>query len=290
MKKSITTKGSHVVKSVLLATVLMSSAISQAQSLKVPVKSPLSTIKQAIGLSEVTIEYSRPSKSGRVVMGDVVPFGEVWRTGANASTKITLGEDAKINGQELKAGTYSIYTIPTKDEWTVIFNKNLELWGSDGYKQEEDAARILVKTAKTTELVESFTMQYSNLKSTQMTIDMMWENTKISLDFVVDVEVKIMKNIDQVMMQDKRPYHQAASYYYDNKKDMKQALDWATKAFDLNPKAYWSGLLKAKIQYELKDMKAAKSTAEQVKKLAEEDKDPAYIKQAEELIKNASAK
>lgn len=273
------------VKSIVLSIALLSTGWSQAQSLKVPVKSPLATVKQAVGLGEVTIEYSRPSKNGRVVMGDVVPFGEVWRTGANASSKITFTEDVTISGKELKAGTYSIYTIPKQDEWIVIFNKNLELWGSDGYQESEDAARILLKTAKTTELVETFTIQFSNLKPTQCNIDLMWENTRVTLDLSIQVEEKIMKSIDQAMNQDKKPYYQAASYYYDNKKDMNQALIWATKAFELNPKAYWVGLLKAKIQIEVKDTKGAKETATIVKKLAEEEKDPAYVKQAEEILK-----
>lgn len=272
------------IKTMILSVALIGASWTQAQGLKVPVKSPLASVKQAVGLSEVSIEYSRPSKNGRVVMGDVVPFGEVWRTGANASTKVTFGEDVQINGKDIKAGTYSLYTIPQKNEWTVILNKNLELWGSDGYQESEDAARFVVKTGKTAELVESFTIQFSNLKPTQCNIDLMWENTKVTLDLSVNVEEKIMKNIDVVMNQDKKPYHQAASYYYDNKKDMKQALIWATKAFEANPKAYWSAMLKANIQYELKDMTGAKETALLVKKMAEEDKDPAYAKQADELL------
>ena len=265
-------------------------SLSFAQGLKTPVKSPLSTVKQAVGLSEVSVEYSRPSKSGRVVFGNVVPYGEIWRTGANASTKITFGEDVKINGKQLAAGTYALYTIPWQNEWTIIFNKNLTLWGSDGYSEAEDALRIPVKTQKTAEMVESFTIAFNNLKPTALNIDLMWENTKVSLDLTVEVDEKIMKNIEATMFQDKRPYYQAAAYYYDNKKDLKQALEWAEKAQEINPKAYWVALLKAKIQYDLNDLKGAKRTAEHVKKLAEEDKDPAYVKQAEELINKIDGK
>ena len=122
------------------------------------------------------------------------------------------------------------------------------------------------------------------MKQTSCTLDFAWENTKVSLDLSVLVDDKVMKNIEATMLQDKRPYHQAAQYYFENKKDSKQALEWATKAFELNPKAYWSGLLKAKIQLELKDTKGAKSTLHLVKTLAEEGKDSAYSKQAEELL------
>jgi tetratricopeptide (TPR) repeat protein len=276
-------------KLIIIALAFCSIQIN-AQGLKTPAKSPLASVKQAVGLGDVSIEYSRPSKSGRTVFGDVVPFGELWRTGANASTKMTFTEDVKVNGQALKAGTYAVFTIPNKEDWTIIFNKNLTLWGSDGYSENEDAARILVKTQKISDLVETFTIQFTNTKTTQLTTEFTWENTKVSFDITVDIDEKLMKNIEAAMAQDKRPYHQSAQYYYDNKKDMNKALEWATKAFELNPSAYWSGLLKAKIQFELNDKKGAIATAEQVKKLAEEDKDPAYVKQAEELIQKAKAK
>lgn len=264
---------------------ILLSILSFSQVLKTPVKSPLSSIKQAIGLSDISIEYSRPSKNGRVIFGDVVPFGDLWRMGANAATKITFGEDVSLNGKLIKAGSYSLFAIPTKEEWTIILNKNTNLWGSADYKQEEDEARFIVKVQKTAELIETFTIQFNNLKQTACTLDFAWENTKVSLDISIQVDEKVMKSIEAIMFQDKRPYHLAAQYYFDNKKDMKQALDWATKAFEFNPKAYWSALLKAKIQIELKDFKAAKTTLGVVKTLAEADKDPAYVKQAEELMK-----
>lgn len=277
-------------KKLIIIALAFCSIQMNAQGLKTPAKSPLASVKQAVGLGDVSVEYSRPSKSGRTVFGDVVPFGELWRTGANASTKMTFTEDVKMNGQALKAGTYAVYTIPNKEDWTIIFNKNLTLWGSDGYSETEDAARILVKTQKISDLVETFTIQFTNTKTTQITTEFTWENTKVSFDITVDIDEKLMKNIEAAMAQDKRPYHQSAQYYYDNKKDMNKALEWATKAFEINPSAYWSGLLKAKIQFELNDKKGAISTAEQVKKLAEEDKDPAYVKQAEELIQKAKSK
>jgi hypothetical protein len=255
-----------------------------AQSLKVPTKSPASTIKQGFGLSEVTVEYNRPSARGRIIFGDVVPFGTIWRTGANASTKITFGEDVSINGTKVAAGTYAIFSIPTKDSCTVMLNKNLKTWGTDGYSEADDVVRLAIKSQKITEKVETFTIQFANVKETTMTVEMLWENTKVSFDVAVDVDEKVMKNIESVMAKDSRPYHQAASYYFDNKKDLNKALEWATKSFEMNPTAYWTGLLKAKIQLELKDFKGATATAEQVKKLATADNDPAYIKGAEEVI------
>lgn len=272
---------------ILMCAAIAIGANLSAQTLKVPTKSPAATVKQGFGLSEVSVEYNRPSARGRSVYGDVVPFDAVWRTGANASTKVTFGEDVSINGQKLAAGTYSLYTIPGKEEWTVMFNKNLKLWGSDGYAQADDAIRFKVKPMAIAEHVETFTIQFSSVMETAMNMELNWEKTSVRFEIKVDIDDKVMKNIESVMGKDSRPYHQAASYYFDNKKDMTKALEWATKAFELNPSAYWSGLLKAKIQLELKDFKGATATAEQVKKLAEADNDPAYIKGAEEVIAKA---
>lgn len=258
-----------------------------AQTLKTPAKSPMSTVKQAVGLGDITIEYGRPSKNNREIFGGLLSYGELWRTGANSPTKITFAEDVTINGKDLKAGTYSIFSIPSQTEWTLIFNKNLNVWGTDGYSETDDVARFLVKPVKLSETVETFTIQFSNTKPTQVTLDLMWDNVKISADITVNVDEKVMKNIETVMAQDKRPFYQAAQYYYENKKDMKLALEWATKASELNPKAYWVAVLKAKIQLELNDKKGAIATAEAAIKLAEEDKDPAYVKQAIDIIEKA---
>jgi hypothetical protein len=270
-----------------LLTILLSFSVF-SQSLKVPVKSPLTTVKQGFGISDVTLEYSRPSVSNRTIFGDVVPFGEMWRTGANACSKLTFGDDVFINNTKIVAGTYSLLTIPGKDQWEIILNKNTNLWGTGGYSKEDDVIRFKTTVMKTAEKIESFTIQFSDVKEVTMNVDLMWENTKVSFAVRVEIDEKVMKNIESTMSKDKRPFHQAAAYYYDNKKDMKQALEWATKAVELNPKAYWSYLLKAKIELELKDLKAAKASAEMCQKLAKEDEDGAYVKQSTELLEKIS--
>ena len=257
---------------------------TKAQQLKVPASSPVSTLKQSVALSEVSIEYSRPSVKGRVVFGDLVPFGKVWRTGANASTKITFGEDVKLEGNPVPAGTYALYTIPDKDEWTIILNKNLTLWGSDGYKQEEDYLRFKVKSSALSSKVESLTFNITDLAPTSANIVLEWENTRVVFNLTVDIDAKVMKNIDATMATDKRPYYQSALYYYENNKDMKQALTWVNKAIEQNPKAYWVILLKAKIQIELKDVAGANTSAQKVITLAKEDGNDDYVKQAQTLI------
>lgn len=256
-----------------------------AQTIKMPAPSPSSTLKQAFGLSEITVDYSRPSAKGRAVFGDVVPYDQLWRTGANMATKLTFGEDVRIDGKSVPAGTYSLFSIPGKTEWTIILNKNTKLGGTNGYSEAEDLMRFKVKPKTKADKTETFTIDFTNLQPTKGTLELTWENTSVGFDISTEIDEKVMKNIETVMAKDGRPYHQAASYYYDNKKDMKQALEWANKAVEYNPEAYWSAMLKAKIQLELKDYKGAIATAEQVKTLAKNDY--AYTKMADELIATA---
>ena len=259
--------------------------ISQAQTVKVPAPSPLQTLKQNFALSEITIEYSRPSARGRAVYGDVVPFGKVWRTGANGSTKITFGEDVKVEGKAVKAGTYALYSIPGKDSFTFMLYKDLKLGGDvANYSAENELIRFAVKSSKVTEKVETFTMNVADIAATSANIELTWENTRAAFNVTADIDASIMASIDKALNKDNKPYYQAASYYYENNKDMKLALEWVNKAVEQNPKAYWVVLLKAKIELKLKDKAAAKASAEKVIEMAKADKDDAYIKNGENLL------
>ena len=260
-----------------------------AQTLKIPAPSPTQTIKQNFALSEITVEYSRPSAKGRVVFGDVVPFGSIWRTGANSSSKITFGEDVKMEGKNVAAGTYAVYTIPNKDSWEVMLYKDLTLGGDvSNYKVENEVARVKVAPVAMPLKTETFTINFAEITPTSVKLEMIWESTKVAINLSSEIDEKVMKNIEAALSPaDKRPYYAAASYYYDNNKDMKQALEWVTKATEINPKAYWVFHLKAKIQLKLKDIDGAIKTAEQSIVLAREDKDDAYVKNNEKLISEA---
>lgn len=259
--------------------------ISQAQTVKVPAPSPLQTLKQNFALSEITIEYSRPSARGRAVYGDVVPFGKVWRTGANGSTKITFGEDVKVEGKAVKAGTYALYSIPGKDSFTFMLYKDLKLGGDvANYSAENELIRFAVKSSKLTEKVETFTMNVADITATSSNIELTWENTRAAFNVTADIDASIMASIDKALNKDNKPYYQAASYYYDNNKDLKVALEWVNKATEQNPKAYWVMLLKAKIELKLKDKAAAKASAEKVIEMAKADKDDSYVKNGENLL------
>ena len=276
------------IKSISLALIILISSNAIAQQLKVPAASPLQTVKQAFGLSEITIEYSRPSVKGRVIFGDVVPFGKIWRTGANSTTKITFGDDVKVEGIDVKAGTYGFYTIPNADSWEIMLYKDLTLGGNvANYKIENEVLRVKVKPTVLGNKVETFTMGLADVTFTSTNIELTWENTRVAVSVVTEIDSKIMKTIENTIVLDTRPFYQAASYYYENNKDLKQALEWAEKAIIANPKTYWVVLLKAKIQLKLNDKKGAIATANQVIIMATADKDDSFIKQAEKLIASA---
>ncbi len=271
-----------VTAALILATSM--SLTSHAQTLKTPAPSSTQTIKQNFGLGDITLEYSRPGVKNRVVFGDLVPFGSIWRTGANGSTKLTFTDEVMIAGNKLSAGTYALYSMPNKDEWDFMIYKDLTLGGNVGdYKAENELFRFKAKPMMMANKVETFTMQFADVTSTSIKLELQWDKLSISIPITTEIDAKIMKNIETAMG-DTKPYYAAANYYFDNKKDMAKALEWSTKAFENNPKAYWIAHLKAKVQAELKNYKGAMETAELSKKIAMEDKDMGYVKLNEKLI------
>ncbi|MDF2449615.1 MAG: hypothetical protein K0R26_2119 [Bacteroidota bacterium] len=272
-------------KSLTVAAFMALTASHVTAQLKVPAPSPLQTVKQAFALSEITIEYSRPSAKGRVIYGDVVPFGKLWRTGANSSTKITFGEDVKVEGNAVPAGTYALYTTPNKDSWEVMLYKDLTLGGNVAdYKKENELVRFNVKPKTLNDKVETFTIDVADITSSSANIALDWEKTRVAFNVTADIDSKIMKNIESNVVNDNRPYFQAASYYYENNKDLTKANEWADKAIASNPKAFWMLLLKAKIQAKQGDKKGAVASAEKVITLATEAKNDDYVAMAKKLI------
>jgi tetratricopeptide (TPR) repeat protein len=272
-------------KATLVLMLAFFSVVSFGQALKVPAPSPQQTIKQAFALSEISITYCRPSAKGRIVFGDVVQYGQIWRTGANGATTITFGEDVTVEGKAIKAGTYAIYSIPNKESWDIMLYSDLELGGNVGeYNKEKEVARFAVKARPLAESVETFTINVADQSSNTASIEMSWEKTRVSFRVEADIDSKIMKNIESAVIKDNKPYYQAASYYYENNKDLNLALEWINKAVANNPNAYWVHMLKAKIQFKAKDTKGAKETALKVVELAKADGDDAYVRMAEKLI------
>ncbi|MEO8794692.1 MAG: DUF2911 domain-containing protein [Daejeonella sp.] len=272
----------------ILVTVSASVFQSKAQTLNVPPPSPTQTIKQQFALSDIELTYSRPGVKGRKIMGDLVPYNEVWRTGANASTKIKFGEDVKVEGNNVPKGEYALYTIPGKDEWTVILSKNTTLWGAMGYKPEEDQVRFKVKTMSAPMMMETFTMQFMDVKPSSANLHMMWDNTMIKFNITSDIDSKISKQITDAMAPtDKRPYYSAASYYFETGKDINQAYEWAKKAVELNPSQYWVEYLKAQIELKMGNKKAAIASATSSMEKAKTQNNPDYVTLNEKLIAEA---
>ncbi len=258
--------------------------IGAEAQLKTPAPSPTQTIKQDVGLASVELNYSRPGMKGRKIFGDLVPFGKVWRTGANNATTITFGEEVTIGGKKIPAGKYGLVTIPEKKNWTVIITKQLDVTSPAGYKQENDIVRVEAKTMEIAETIENFTMQFANVKSNSCDLHIMWDHTAVAVPITTDVETKVMAQIDQLMNKDTRPYYGAAMYYMDNNKDLSQALAWFDKAAEMQPNAFWVHHQRANALARLGKKEDAKASAKKSRALAVEQKNDDYVVLNDKLL------
>jgi len=212
----------------------------QAQDLPMP--SPESETEQMIGLAEVEVSYSRPSMKGRTIFGDLVPYDEMWRTGANKCTTLETGEDIIVNGKNLAAGTYSIFTIPGKEMWTIVFNNNTELWGTGGYNAEEDALRVEVKPSMMSDKVETFTIDFSDVTTSSAHLNIYWESTKVSVKIEHDYMDKALANIEASLQEAQgafRTFESAAEFYIDNEMEADKALELARRSVEMN-EVFWN--------------------------------------------------
>ena len=271
-------------KIVFLLNAVLILSLANAQTLTTPQPSPTQTVKQNFSLGSVELNYSRPAKKGRTVMGDLVPYGKVWRTGANNATTLTFSDDVTIGGKEVKAGKYGLLTIPEADKWTIIISKDVTVNQPSAYKQENDVVRVQADVIKTPFTVENFTINFANITGSSLNVELMWENTYLQFAVTANTDAKVMKQIDDAMNKDSKPYFNAASYYYDNGKDMNQALSWVNKALETNKEAFWMYLLKARIHKKLGDKAASKAAAATCTELATKAKNDDYVKMATELI------
>ncbi len=268
---------------IILALFAVSGELN-AQGLKLPQPSTAQSITQDFALGKVSINYARPNVKGRKIFGDLIPFDQVWRTGANNATTIKFTDDVKIEGQTLAAGEYALFTIPSKSEWTVIFSKNTKQWGSYAYNTSEDVLRVKVKPTTTKDKIESFTIQLADVYDTSATLQIIWENTAVNVKVTTSIDEKVMANIDDAMKGDKKPYFQAAMYYFNNGKDLKTTLDWMTEAEKASPKAPHIKLWKGKVQLKMGDKAGAAVSAKEGLALATEAKNEEYIRLTSQLL------
>ena len=268
----------------LSAFSLSMAMMAHAQTLTTPQPSPTQTIRQNFGLSTVELSYSRPGVKDRKVFGDLVPFGKVWRTGANQATTITFGEDVMIGDKKVPAGKYGLVTIPEKDQWTVIITKQLDITSPAAYKQENDVVRVMARAVPLPFKVETFTMTFDNVKSNSLALGMLWDQTMVSIPINVDVDTKIMAQIDNMMNKDNRPYYNAAMYYVENGKDQAKALAWFDKAIEQNPKAFWVYHQKANLLAKMGKKQDAIASANKSIELAKEAKNDDYVALNQKLL------
>jgi len=273
-------------KKILFLLAITSCNFTFGQMLTTPQASPTQTVKQNFGVSFIELSYSRPGLKGRKVMGELVPYGKVWRTGANQATTLTFGDDVTIGDKKIEAGKYGFVTIPGQDNWILIITKQLDATSPSNYKEENDVVRVNVKPRAINNKIETFTMQFANVKSSSCDLNLLWENTAVTLPVSSDVDSKVMKQINDIMSKDNLPYFDAAMYYMNNGKDLNQALAWLDKAAEQNSTAYWIHHQRANALAKLGKKQEAIAAASKSKELATTAKNADYVKLNEDLIKS----
>ncbi len=276
----------------ILFAVLTLIGLSASAQIKMPAASPTQTLSQDFGLGKIEIVYSRPSLKGRSVFGTgslLAPFGDVWRTGANGATKLTFSDPVTIGDKTIPAGSYGLFTIPGKTEWTIIINTNSKGWGSFDYKQAEDIVRFKVAPQATGSSTETFTISIDNITAQTATISLNWGKTKVNIPISTDIKTTVRAQIEAAASAttvNPNMYQSAATFYLEIDHDYNKALLYADKAVAANAKAYWLQLMKAKVHVALKDKKGAKAAAEACKQLATEAKNMDYVRSADEILKS----
>jgi hypothetical protein len=258
-----------------------------AQDVRIPQPSTAQKIEQDFGLGKITISYSRPNTKGRTIFGQIEPYGHVWRTGANSATKLTLSDTVKIEGHTVLPGDYALFTIPRENEWTVILNSTANQWGAYSYDSSKDVLRFNVKPGMPDKKLETFTIQFANMTSEQGELQLLWDNTVLTLRLATDMDARVMANIDRAMNTDKKPYYFASIYYYNHGKDMHQALAWMEAYDKLQPNHYNIKYWKARIQLKLGDKTGATGTANEGLKLAMAEPNAEYIRMNKEVLAEA---
>lgn len=280
-------------KKIILSVLVLCVSITINAQIETPQPSPAASVMQKVGLTTVTIDYSRPGVKGRTIMGDLVPYGKIWRTGANARTKVTFSTDVTIDGNPLKKGTYAIFTKPSATAWDIYLYT--EHKGSGAPRDWDDtkvAAQIRVTPEEMPMLIETFTMTLDEVTSNSAVIGMLWENTYVGLPFEVPTDALVSAAINRTMKgPSSQEMYAAAVYYLQAGKDIKQAQEWVDKAIELTADApkFWmlrqQALIHAKAGNNSKAIAAAKNSLA----LAKAAGNDAYVKMNTAFLKKMGA-
>lgn len=271
-------------KKILLSVLLAGSLLTSQAQLRTPAPSPLQTIKQDFGLGNIEISYSRPAMKGRKIFGDLVPYGNIWRTGANSATTLQFSDEVTIGGVKLAPGKYGLLSIPNKDSWTLIITKQTDVTSPAAYKQEMDVVRVNAPVTKSKGRTENFMIQVDNIKPTQCQIELSWDQIKVAFTVETDIDTRIMQQISTAMKGEKPPYFNAAMYYMENGKDLNQALSWFEKAAASTPAAFWIHHQLANCLAKLGKKSEAKAAAQKSRELAMAAKNMDYVKLNDKLL------
>ena len=275
-------------KAMLLVAACFGMLSSFAQ-INIPPLSPRSEIIQNVGFGTVRIDYSRPSMRGRVIFGDLVPFNELWRTGANECTTISFSENVFIDEKKVPAGKYSLFTIPSEKRWTIILNRDYNLWGTNGYNSQKDLIRFDVVPELVAEHVETFTIIPGDITYATTKLIIEWENTRVSFLISTDADkqivTKIQEKLRDPMVEVANIYFSSANYYLTTNRDLDQAMAWINKAIEINGEKSYYLSLKAKIYAEQDKYSRAIQFARQALEQARIENDQYQIEVNEQLIK-----
>ena len=270
-----------MIKKICLAVFALAMFSAQAQIEELEA-SPFTKVEQTVGLTKVTLEYSRPAMRGRVIFGELVPFDKLYRTGANVNTKISFDKDVTINGKELKAGTYAIFTKPGKMAWEVIFYTDASNWGTPReWDYSKVALTITAKVKATFSPVESFTMSFKNLSDNAADLEISWENTSVNLNIGVYSDKEVVASIEKTLAGPTAQDYALAARYYLSKKDFDKALSLIDKAVDKSKGTRFDfsySFRKAQLLAQKGDYKAAIKQATDAKSLAEKAGKEAVVK------------
>lgn len=275
-------------KKYLFAVIISAFTLFANAQVQMPQPSSTQSVTQDFGMGKIELTYSRPSLKGRTIFqesSELVPLDKMWRTGANLATRLHFSDAVTIGGKNIDSGTYALYTIPAGNNWTIIINKGYENHGLDGYKESDDVVRFTATSHKTDmQPVETFTMNFGDIKPESCNLYLMWANTAVIIPIETKVKDRLRAQIEEALQSDKKPYAQAANFYYEWDKNYAKALENTNEAIKENPNAFWMYLLKAKIEKADGDATAAKASAQKCKELAQKENNDDYVKQADRLL------
>lgn len=271
---------------IFIAFALFMTMASAQSQVRMPQPSPLQSTTQDFGIGKIELSYSRPSAKGRKIFGDLVAYDKLWRTGANEAPKIKITEPIMIMGSRLDTGTYYLLTVPGRKSWEIVINKGKDIWGVEGHKKEEDVLRVSVPTRSSKTYTETFTIAFTDMKPESCTMLIAWENTEVPVSLTADFREKLRNQLEEALKKDeKKPYWSAAQFYNEYDKNYPKAQEYAVKACEANEKAYWVWLYRARIEKQMGNVDAARTSATKSMELAKDAGNDDYVKMAKELLK-----